>query len=107
MTSAGNGTDSGESPVAEEDRTEGNREAKDAVFSDLFGRKPYALSLFNAFAGTDIDDLDSIEITTLKNVLFMNRRNDVSCRVNGMSMLWEHQSTINPNMPLRSLLYFG
>lgn len=37
----------------------------------------------------------------------MGYRNDVSFVIGGDTMLWEHQSTTNPNMPLRGLMYFA
>lgn len=87
-----------------------NREFKDRVFRDLFGseeRKEYALSLYNALAGTSHEDPAELQLTTLDNVLYMNVRNDVSFLIGSEMVLWEHQSTWNPNMPLRGLEYFG
>jgi hypothetical protein len=34
-------------------------------------------------------------------------KNDISFLVDSQMNLWEHQSTYNPNMPLRGLLYFS
>lgn len=49
-----------------------------------------------------------IEVNTLKDVLYMDRINDVSFVVDGkLVVLIEHQSTVNQNMPLRMLLYLG
>jgi hypothetical protein len=44
----------------------------------------------------------------LEDVLFMERINDLSfCIGDKIVVLFEHQSTINPNMPLRLLLYIA
>ena len=44
----------------------------------------------------------------VENALYLNFQNDISFGVNGkVLVLTEHQSTINRNMPLRSLLYIG
>lgn len=37
----------------------------------------------------------------------MRMKNDLSFLIKEELFLIEHQSTINPNMPLRSLLYFA
>ena len=86
------------------------RTYKDSLFKDLFGseeRKEYTLSLYNALAGTGYDDPDELELTTLSDVIYLNVRNDVSFLIGDETVLWEHQSTRNPNMPLRGLVYFG
>ena len=87
-----------------------NARYKDTVFRDLFGskeRKHYTLSLYNALAGTSYDDPNAIEVTTLADVLYMNVKNDISFIIDEEMTLWEHQSTFNPNMPLRGLIYFS
>lgn len=49
-----------------------------------------------------------IEVNTLKDVLYMDRINDISFVVDGkLVVLIEHQSTVNQNMPLRMFLYLG
>ena len=86
-----------------------NRTFKDTVFRDLFGdesRKAYSLSLYNALNGTSYDDPDALELTTITGALYIGYRNDVSFIIGDDMVLWEHQSTHNPNMPLRGLFYF-
>ena len=39
--------------------------------------------------------------------MYMGMKNDVSCLIDSYLSLYEHQSTLNPNMPLRGLMYFG
>ena len=70
-------------------------------------RKANALELYNALNGTDYDDPDALELTTLDDVIYLNVKNDVSFLLADEMVLWEHQSTPNPNMPLRGLIYFG
>ena len=85
------------------------RDYKDSVFRHLFGsaeRKSSALELYNALAGTQHANPGEIEITTIDNFLFLGRRNDVSFLIGDEMVLLEHQSTHNPNMPLRGLQYF-
>ena len=87
-----------------------NRKYKDTVFRDLFGseeNKANALSLYNALRGTSYEDPSIIEITTLDNVIYMGVKNDISFLIGDETVLWEHQSTHNPNMPLRALSYFS
>ena len=87
-----------------------NRAYKDTVFRDLFGSarwKAYTLSLYNALNGTAYSNLDDLELTTIDNVIYMGYKNDVSFLVGDQMVLWEHQSTYNPNMPLRGLIYFA
>ena len=87
-----------------------NRQHKDTVFRDLFGseeRKDNALSLYNALTGSNHTDTSLLTLTTLSDVLYMNVKNDVSVLIDSRMMLWEHQSTRNPNMPLRGLVYLA
>ena len=81
------------------------RNYKDSIFRMLFKDKKNLLSLYNALNKTDYTDLDGLEITTLENAVYMNYKNDVSFVFDFELMLYEHQSTVNPNMPLRDLFY--
>lgn len=78
---------------------------KDTVFRMLFSDKEALLSLYNALNGTSYTDTDGLEITTLENAVYMNYKNDISFVFNSELMIYEHQSTFNPNMPLRNLIY--
>lgn len=89
-----------------------NRKYKDNLFRMIFGREEYKenlLSLYNAINGTSHTDLDSLTINTLENVIYMSYKNDVSCIVEAddVMSLYEHQSSLNPNMPLRGLIYLA
>ena len=81
------------------------RNYRDTLFRMLYRDKKRLLSLFNAVNGTHYDNPDDLTITTLEGVLYLGMKNDVSCIIDMMMQLYEHQSTVNPNMPLRNLFY--
>lgn len=83
------------------------RNHKDTVFNDLFSDKRNALSLYNALNDTDYEETESLEIVTLSDAVYMHRKNDVSVLFQNQLALWEHQSTLNYNMPLRGLIYYA
>ncbi len=89
-----------------------NREHKDSLFVDLFYQdetaKKNLLSLYNALHDTNYEDETIIRKVKIDDVLYKNFKNDISCEVNGLVLVFgEHQSTINRNMPLRCLMYVG
>ena len=89
-----------------------NREHKDSLFVDLFYQdetaKKNLLSLYNALHDTNYKDETIIRKVKIDDVLYKNFKNDISCEVNGLVLVFgEHQSTINRNMPLRCLMYVG
>ncbi len=55
--------------------------------------------------GTAYADVEELEITTLENAVYMNYKSDISFVFDFRLMIYEHQSTLNPNMPLRDLIY--
>ena len=81
------------------------RNYKDTVFRMIFREKENLLSLYNALNGTAYEETDSLEITTLENAVYMNYKNDISFVFDFELLLYEHQSTCSPNMPLRDLIY--
>ena len=84
-----------------------NRELKSDVFTTLFSEPENAAKLYTALSGEETAPED-IQITTLEGVLFLARKNDLGFTVKGrMLVISEHQSTVNENMPLRSMLYYG
>lgn len=85
----------------------GKRTYKDSVFRMIFGKKKELLSLYNAIFGTDYADPEELDITTLDNAVYMGHKNDISCVICFHLTLFEHQSTVNPNMPLRYLMYIS
>lgn len=93
-----------------ESQTSVNDKYKDRLFVFIFGReenKEWTLSLFNAVNGSDYVDPSLIEFNTLDDFLYMGMKNDVSFLVSYQMNLFEHQSSYNPNMPLRMLGYTG
>ena len=87
-----------------------NREYKDRLFSFIYGsaeNKEWTLDLYNAVNGTDYTDPSEINITTIREVLYLGMRNDVSFIITDEMSLYEQQSTYCPNMPLRLLQYSG
>ena len=81
------------------------RNYKDTVFRRLFSNADNALSLYNALGGTDYKDSSQLEFNTLENAIYMNIKNDISFLISDTLNLYEHQSTINANIPLRNLFY--
>ena len=87
-----------------------NVKYRDRLFRHLFGspdRKEELLSLYNALNNTNYENAEDLEIYTIEDVIYVNMKNDVSLLLDGTLSLFEHQSTINPNMPLRGLCYFA
>lgn len=84
----------------------GNREYKSDVFSMLMQDKRRALELYNAMNDTDYDNPDEVEMVTLAGGISLSVRNDASFVVGDNLSIYEHQSTVCPNMALRSLIYF-
>ena len=84
-----------------------NRNYKDTVFRMLFSDRKNLLSLYNAVNQSDYNNPDDLEIVTLENAIYMGMKNDLAFIVDTNLFLYEHQSTYNPNMPLRDLLYIS
>ena len=87
--------------------TSANRKYKDTVFRMLFA---------------DIIDSESnqwmhlhvarkclllLQIITLENAIYIGMKNDLAFVIDTNLFLYEHQSTYNPNMPLRNLFYIS
>ena len=95
-----------------ENRSKENRECKNSVFVDLFYENEFAaendIALYNALHDEPLPPGTTVEKIRVGNELYMNFKNDVSFGLGGkLLVLAEHQSTVNENMPLRSLLYIG
>lgn len=83
-----------------------NRKYKDSVFRMIFSEKDKLIELYNAIFDTDYTEDDSVDITTIEDVIFKTMKNDISFVMDGkFVLLIEHQSSINNNMCLRDLLY--
>jgi hypothetical protein len=85
-----------------------NREYKNSLFTALFDNLDKARELYAALKGVACDPTLPVIITTLRDVLYMDRINDLSFIVASvMVFIIEHQSSLNHNMPLRILQYFS
>ncbi|MBQ9608381.1 MAG: hypothetical protein IJV15_02935, partial [Lachnospiraceae bacterium] len=83
------------------------RNYKDTVFRMIFNDRKELLSLYNAVNNTDYKNADELEIVTLENAVYLSMKNDVSCVLDMRLQIYEQQSSINPNMPLRDLMYIS
>jgi hypothetical protein len=84
----------------------GNREYKSDVFSMLMEDKVNAMQVYNAVNGSDYDDPELVEICNLDRGVSLSIRNDAAFFLDASLSIYEHQSSICPNMPVRSLVYF-
>ena len=84
-----------------------NRKFKDTVFRMLFSDKEALLSLYNAVNNSHYTDSSALEIVTLENAIYMGMKNDLAFILDMNLYLYEHQSTMNPNIPLRDLFYIA
>lgn len=81
------------------------RDYKSRMFTMIFSDKKELLGLYNAVSGRNYDDPELLTINTLENAIYMSMKNDLSFIIDSRLSLYEHQSTYNPNMPLRFLIY--
>ena len=87
-----------------------NRQYQDRLFKAIFGReehKDWLLSLYNALNGSFYTDPSAIEINTIEGIIYVTMKNDISFLIDSQLNLYEQQSSYNPNMPLRGLMYFS
>lgn len=87
-----------------------NRQHKDRLFKKLFGsaeNKTNMLSLYNALNGSSYTDENLLQLYTIEDVVYLGMRNDVGYILDSYITLHEQQSTYNPNIPLRGLIYFA
>ena len=95
---------------------QGNREFKSRLFGFLFGsseHKDWTLALYNAIHGSSYTNPDDITINTIEDAIYMGMKNDLSIlaseavNIYRSMELYEQQSSYNPNMPVRELMYAG
>ena len=84
-----------------------NRKFKDTLFRKVFNNKKDLLSLYNALNNTSHTDESLITINTIEDAMYIGYKNDISFIINSELNLYEHQSSVNPNMPVRGLIYFA
>ncbi len=71
----------------------------------VFSQKNELLELYNSMNGSHYQNPDDLQINTLENAIYITMQNDVSFVIDSRLNLYEHQSTYNPNLPLRFLMY--
>ncbi len=80
---------------------------KDSLFRAIFNDRDRLARLYKALSGNEVSP-EEIDINTLSGVFMNDIKNDISfCVGNRLIILLEHQSTWNPNMPLRFLWYLS
>ena len=88
-----------------------DRNYKASVFSMLYEESENVMDLYNGIYDDKCTDPNDIEINTLKNEdgveggIFAKFKNNLSFIFGAYLNLFEHQSTINRNIPLRMLIY--
>ena len=83
------------------------REYKDRLFKKIFSDRRDLLELYNALNGTSYDNPDDIVVNTLEDVIYLGMKNDISFILKNILSLYEHQSTLSPNLALRGMLYIA
>ncbi len=86
---------------------EGNREYKSDVFSMLMEDPQNVLAVYNAVNHSEYKDPGQVEMCRLDRGISLSVRNDASFILDASLSIYEHQSTVCPNMPVRSLIYFS
>jgi predicted transposase/invertase (TIGR01784 family) len=85
-----------------------NKKFKSSVFAFIFSNPDTLRELYCALEGITLNKDVPVVINTIEDILFMDMNNDISFEIGGkLVVLIEHQSTINPNMALRLLMYIG
>ena len=85
-----------------------NSKHKDTLFRCIFTfKKEWLLELYNAVNGTAYTNPDDITFTTIGDAVYIEMKNDISFLISEIMNFYEHQSTFNPNMPVRMLIYSG
>lgn len=84
-----------------------NRMFKDRLFRLAFQEKQDLLDLYNAVSNRQYTNPEELMITTLADAIYLGMKNDISFLVSDVLNLYEHQSSFNPNMPVRGLNYFS
>ena len=85
-----------------------NNEHKDRLFKFLFGNpenRMWTLNLYNAINNSNYDNPENIQFNTIEEAVYLGMKNNVSFIIMSELNLWKHQSTYNPNMPMRFFIY--
>ena len=65
------------------------------------------LQLYNALNGTNYEDASLLQVVTIESAVYVVMMNDLAFIIAGTLNLYEHQSSVNPNMPVRFLIYLA
>ena len=87
-----------------------NKKHKDRLFKFIFGNpehKEWTLSLYNALNGSAHTNPEDIIFNTIEDAVYLGMQNDTSFILLPVMSFWEHQSSFNPNLPVRFLIYAG
>lgn len=85
-----------------------HRQIKDRLFRFLFEKdKDALLQLYNALNGTNYQYASKLQVVTIESAVYIVMKNDLAFVLAGTLNLYEHQSTYNPNMPVRFLIYLA
>lgn len=84
-----------------------NRKYKDSLFRMIFSDKKDLLDLYNAVNDSHYNNTEDLTLYTLEDAIYISYKNDISFLLDETLNLYEHQSTVNPNMPLRGLIYLA
>lgn len=87
--------------------SEVNYQHKDRLFKRVFQDPKDLLDLYNAVNGSHYTDPGDLVVNTLEDVIYLTMKNDTSFLLGDALNLWEHQSSYNPNIPVRGLVYFA
>lgn len=63
--------------------------------------------MYNAVSGKHYQNPEALNVVTLENAVYMGMKNDLAFVLETGLYLYEHQSTYNPNIPLRDLFYIA
>jgi hypothetical protein len=83
-----------------------NRTYKDSLFRAIFKNADEFRKLYSTVKGRTYGENTVMKETTLTDAIYLNVKNDVSFEIDGKIVVFmEHQSTINPNIAMRMLIY--
>lgn len=92
--------------VRKQTQRKANPQYQDSLFRSLFSSPEKAIELYNALENTDYGPDTPVDMTTLEEVFFHDRKNDLSFVIDTHYVVMaEQQSTKCKNMPLRMLGY--
>lgn len=80
---------------------------KDNVFCIMHREKKHLLPIYNYLNGSDYHDPEELQVVTLEQSICIRMHNDAAFLLDGWINLYEQQASVNPNMPLRFLLYIA